>query len=226
MTSLCNRKVTPALLAVLLQLLILAACGGAYSAPKSGPGATYPYVTGVTLQPSAEPSIAVAGTVLVGANAAYQSSATEIIYNDVTSSAVWSTSNANVATVKKGLVTGTGIGSVTITASLDGKPGTTLVVVGQTPTLNVTHTGSATFSLSANPDQHFQLSASYSDDSMLDLTIYATWNSSVPEVLKFYDVYDYTHGPGEATILATGTTTVSATLASGDVASLDLSVVP
>jgi hypothetical protein len=215
-----NRKAVAALLALLL-LLTLAACKAGTNS-----GTTYPYVSGVTLQPSAAPSIAVAGTVQVGANGAYQDSATEITYKDVTSSATWSTSNAAVATVSKGLVTGTGIGSATITASLDGKTGTTLVVVGQTPTLDVTPTGAGTFSLSANPDQHFQASASYPDGSVLDLTIYATWNSSVPGVLKFYPPYDYTHDPGEATLLATGTTTITASLDSGDVGTLVVTVVP
>jgi trimeric autotransporter adhesin len=223
-TSPSNRKVVPALLALLLPILTLAGCNGAYSGTSSG--TNYPYLSGVTLQPGAAPSIAVAGTVQVGANGAYQDSATEISYNDVTSSATWSTSNGAVATVNKGLVTGTGIGSATITASLNGKTGTTTVVVGQTPTLDVTPTGTGTFSLSANPDQHFQVSASYSDGTVLDLTIYATWNSSVPGVLKFYGPYDYTHDPGEATLLATGTTTITASLDSGDVGALDVTVIP
>jgi len=228
MTSPSNRKAVPALLALLLPLLTLAACNGAYSGTNSGTnsGTTYPYLSGVTLQPGSAPSITVAGTVYVGANAGYQVSGTEIDYKDVTSSVTWSTSNAAVATVNKGLVTGTGIGSATITASLDGKTGTTLVVVGQTPTLDVTPTATGTFSLSANPDQHFQASASYSDGTVLDLTIYATWSSIVPGVLKFYGPLDYTHDVGEATLLATGTTTITATLDSGDVGSLDVTVVP
>jgi hypothetical protein len=166
----------------------------------------------------------VAGTVLVGANAAYQESATEISYKDVTSSATWSTSKDAVATAGQGLVTGTGIGSATITASFGGKTATTLVVVGQTPTLDVTSTGNGMFSLSAHPDQLFHMSASYSDGNVLDLTIYSTWSSSNPGVLKFFK--DYVHDLGEATLLATGTTTVTATLDTGDVGSLDVTVVP
>jgi len=163
---------------------------------------------------------------IVGANGTYQDSATEFTYKDVSSSAIWSTSNAAVATVNKGLVTGTGVGSATITASFNGKAGTTLVVVGQTTTLDITSTGTGTFSLS-HPDQHFHVSASYSDGSVLDLTIYVTWDSSAPGVLKFFDPYDYVHDPGEATLLATGTTTVSATtVETGDVGSLDVTVVP
>jgi hypothetical protein len=227
MTSPRNRKAAPALLALLLPLLTLVACGGAY--PSNNAGTNYPYLSAVTLQPLASPSIAVAGTVQVRADAAYQVSANEIDYTDVTSSATWSTSDAAVATVNAGLVTATGIGSATISASLNGKTGTTLVVAEQTATLDITPTGTGVLSLSASPDQHFQASASYSDGSVLDLTYYATWSSSVPAVLEFYDVYDpfdYLHGPGDARLLATGTATITATLDTAEVGSLDVTVVP
>jgi hypothetical protein len=218
MTSPSNCKAVPALLALLLPLLTLVAC----NSTGTNPGTKYPFLLAVTLQLGSAPSFAVAGTVQVGATGAYQISATQISDKDVTSSATWSTSNTAVATVNKGLVTGTGIGSATISASLDGKTVTTLVVVGQTPTLDITPTGP--FSLSANPDQHFQASASYPDGSVLDLTVYATWSSSAPGVLKVYN--DYVHDVGEATLLATGTTTITATLDTGDVGSLDVTVVP
>ncbi len=232
-TSPANRKALP----VLLALLTLVACssssypGATPAGPGSpgnpgnpGPTPTYPFLSEVTLQPSSAPSIAVAGTVLVGANAAYQDSATQISYKDVTSSATWSTSKDTVATVEKGLVTGTGIGSATITASFGGKTATTLVVVGQTPALAVTSTDKGMFSLTANPDQHFQVTASYSDGNVLDLTVYVTWGSSKPEILKFFN--DYVHDVGEATLLTTGTTTITATMDSGEVGSLDVTVVP
>lgn len=222
-----NTRATPALLALLLPLLTLVACNSAYPRTTPGTGTNYPFLSAVTLQAGSAPSIAVAGTVQVGANAAYQVSATEIQYDDVTTSATWSSSNAAVATVNKGLVTGTGTGSATISASLKGKTGMTLVVVGQTATLDITATGTGVFSLSANPDQRFQASASYSDGSVLDLTSYATWSSSAPGVLKFYDdPYDYVHYVGEAALLATGVTTITAALKTGEVGSLDVTVVP
>ncbi len=213
-----NRKAVPALLALLL--LTLAACSSAYPGTNSGP------LSGLALQPAAAPSIAVAGTVQVGANGAYQESATKVLYKDVTSSATWSTSNAAVATVNKGLVTGTGIGSATITASLDGKTATTMVVVGQTLVLEITPTGTDTFSLSANRDRHFQALANYSDGTVLDLTPYTSWSSSVPTVLQFYDPLDYTHDIGEATLLATGTTKITATLDLDHVGTFNVIVLP
>ena len=55
----------------------------------------------------------------------------------------------------------------------------------------------------------------------MDLTIYTTWSSSKPEVLKFFN--DYVHFVGEATLLTRmGTTTITATLDSGEVGSLDV----
>lgn len=223
MSSPSNRKGVPALLALLL-LLTLAACSGANSGINSGTASGA--LSGVTLQPAAAPSIAVAGTVQVGANAAYQESSTTTVYKDVTSSATWSSSDTAVATVNNGLVTGTGIGSATITASLDGKMGTTQVVVGQTLTLEVTPTTPGTFSLSANPDQHFQASAHYSDGTVLDLTHYTTWSSSRTAVLAFYDLTDYTHEPGEALLVSTGTATVTATLDLEHVGSVSVIVLP
>jgi trimeric autotransporter adhesin len=205
MTSPSHRKAVPALLA-LLPLLILAACGGSNSVANSGT------LAGVTLQPAAAPSIAVTGTVQVGANGAYQQSGSKVSYQNVTSSATWSSSNPAVATVDKGLVTGTGIGSATITASFDGKTGTTVVVVGQTLTLEVTPTVPGAFSLSANPNRQFQALAHYSEGTVLDLTPYVTWSSNNSGVLMFYDPTDFTQVPGDATLVATGTATVTATL--------------
>lgn len=219
-----GRKALPALLALLLLALNVTACGDGYTNSNPG-GKKYPFLVEVSLQPTTSPSIAVAGTVAVRADAAYQVSSQEVDYTIVTSSASWSSSNPAVATVDQGLVTGTGTGSTTISASFDGKTGTTLVVVGQTPTVGITPTGP--FSLSAGTDLHFKASASYSDGSVLDLTNYATWNSSAPEVLQFYnDPLDFLHGPGEAALLATGTTTLAATLDTGEAASVDVMVVP
>jgi hypothetical protein len=227
MTSLSNRKAVPALVAFVLPLLSLVACNSAYTGSNSGTGTNYPFLADVTLRAGTTPSIAVAGTVLVGASAGYQVSATEIQYNDVTTSATWSSSDDTVATVSKGLVTGTGIGSATISASLNGKTGTTLVVVGQTATVGIAKADMGGLSLSVFPDQHFKASASFSDNSVLDLTSFATWSSSAPEILKFYDdPFDYLHDVGEATLLATGTTTITATLQTGEAASLDVTVVP
>jgi trimeric autotransporter adhesin len=219
MTSPSNHRAVPALLA-LLQLLTLAACSGASSGGNSGT------LSGITLQPGAAPSIAVDGTVRVGANGAYQGSAGKISYKDVTSSSTWSSSDTSVATVKNGLVTGTGIGTATITASLEGKTGTTKVAVGQTLTLEVTPTVAGTFSVSADSNRQFQALAHYPDGTVLDLTVYTVWSSNNSGVLLFYDPSDYTHAPGDAALVSTGTATVTATLDLEHLGSFGVTVYP
>jgi trimeric autotransporter adhesin len=219
MTSPSHRRAMPALL-VLPLLLTFAACNSISSSTNSGT------LSGVSLQPGAVPSIPVGGTVQVGANGAYQESGNNSSYKNVTSSATWSSSNTAIATVNKGLVTGTGIGSATITASLDGKTGTTVVVVGETLTLEVTPTSTSTFSVSANPNRYFQALAHYPDGTVLDLTAFTTWSSSNTAVLLFYDPSDYTHKPGEAALVAAGTATVTATLDLEHVGSVGVIVLP
>ena len=221
----------PLTLVSLSLILALVACGGGYSGTKSTSMPTptpmpvttpTPALSAITLQPTSSPAIAVAATVQVGANGAYPDSATHITYQDVTKSATWSTSNPAVATVAMGLVTGQGIGSATISASLDGKNSSTLVVVGQTASLALSVQGSGALSLAA-PDRQFQITASYPDGSVLDLTVYATWSSSDSGVLKFLNDYDY---PGAAHLVAPGTATITAMQDTGDTIVLPISVGP
>ncbi len=219
MTSPSNRRAVPALLALLL-LMTLAGCSGASAGGNSGT------LSLITLEPGAVPSIAVDGTVRVAANGAYQDSAGKTSYKDVTGSATWSSSDTSVATVENGLVTGTGMGTATITASLDGKTGTTKVAVGQTLALEVTPTVAGTFSVSANPNRQFQALARFPDGTVLDLSVFTTWSSNNSAVLLFYDPLDPLHAPGDAALVSTGTATVTATLDLEHLASFGVTVYP
>ncbi len=214
-----RRDRLPSLL-ILLLTLTMTACGGAYSATNtgagggggtgggSGPGSVY-------VGPVGSPLLAASGSVQLFAQESYPS-------QDVTNSATWSTSNPAVATVSQGLVTGTGIGSVTITAAFGGFSGSTTVVVGLTPTsVAITPIGTGIFSKSATPKQQFYAIATFSNGSTLDLTNVATWSSSPSGVVSFY-IYD----DGDATFIGTGTTTISATLSTGEVGTLTITVVP
>ncbi len=200
-----------------LPLLTLVACNSATNAGTNQQ--KYPFLVAVTLQPRSAPSIAVGKTVQVSANAEYQISATDFADKDVTSSAPWSTSNPDVAMVNKGLVTGTGIGSATIRVSLDGKTGSTLVVVGQTGVLDITPTGP--FSLSATPEIDFYATETFPDGSTLDVGGLATWTASPGGIV---DIYPYLGG--HATLVATGTTTITATLDTGELGTVTITVVP
>jgi trimeric autotransporter adhesin len=212
--SLPGPKVLPALLALVLSALSLGGCGGAYSTPSQARLSEI-FVTSGSLA-----AIPVAGTVQFVATGTYLASPTESSFKDLTNSATWSTSDPAVATVNKGLVTGTGIGSVTITATFNGKSGSTKVVVGLTPSITITPIDTNVFSLSAK-EAEFAAIATYSDGSTMDLSDLATWTSSPKGILSFY-IYT----GGHATFIATGTTTITATFATGEAPTKKVTVVP
>jgi hypothetical protein len=220
MDSSPNRKAVPGLLAAALLILIVAGCNGAYPGPSQGSN-----LTGISVQPVSMPAIVVAGTLQLSATGGYQES-TSVSYKDVTNSAIWSTSNDAVAIVNKGLVTGTGSGSATITATLDGKKGSTKVLVGLTASIAISPTGTGVFSKSASPVQPFHAMATYSDGSVLDFTNYATWSSSPAGILTFPGPTDYVSDRGDATLVATGTTTITAALSTGESGTMDVTVIP
>jgi Bacterial Ig-like domain (group 2) len=218
------RERLPSLL-ILLLTLTMTACGGAYSATNAGGGGgtgggSGTSVASVTVNPLGTPSIAVSASLQLQALGSYPPYPSQA--KDLTNSATWSTSNPAVATVNQGLVTGTGTGSVTITATFGGLSGSTRVVVGLTPTsMAITPIGTWMFSKSATPKQWFYATATYSDGSTLDLTDFVTWSSSPRGVASFY-IYD----PGEATFVGTGTTTIVATLDTEDAVVQPITVVP
>jgi len=204
---------------VLMAFLVVTGCGGGYQNVKSSNKPPYQKpLAEIQVIATALPSIQISGTVRLYASAGYQDSPNSITYTDVTNSATWSTSDAAVASVSNGVVTGTGSGRVIITASFGGKSGATTVVVGLTSTLAIYSQG--LFSIS-RPNVSFLAQATYSDGTVLDLSNFADWTSSPAGILTF-DFYF----PGQATLVATGTTTISATLATGEVATLAVTVSP
>jgi hypothetical protein len=210
-------KIFPLVLsgALLLPLLTLSACN---SVNTAGPTPKYPLLVGVTLKPYSVPAIAVAGTLQVNASAQYQVSATEFTEKDVTGSVAWDTSSTAVATVSKGVVTGTGNGSATISAAFEGKSGSMTVFVGLTHYIAISPSGP--FSL-ATPSITFVATEHFSDGSTLGVSDLAFWTTSPGGII---DMYPYLSG--DATIVATGSTTVTATLDTGEVGSLDVTVGP
>jgi hypothetical protein len=215
--ALLNRKILAALGA--LGLLILTGCGGGY---QDGAPNKPPYqksLAQIQLNVIAGPSIQISGTVLVSASAVYQNSPTSFTSTDVTNSATWTTSDPAVATVNNGLVTGTGTGSVTISASFGGKSGSMTVFVGLTSYITISPPGP--FHLSSSSGISFYATEAFSDGSTLDVSGPAFWNSSSARVI---DIYAYLGG--DATLVGAGTTTITATLSTGEVGTLTVTVVP
>src|SRR5258708_6044916 len=116
-----------------LGFLVFTGCGEGYQ--NARPSTKPPYqrsLAQVQVTAIAGRSIQISGTVLVSASAVYQNSPTSFASMDVTNSAAWTTSDAAIATVNNGVVTGTGTGSVTIAATFGGQSGIMTVFVGLT----------------------------------------------------------------------------------------------
>jgi hypothetical protein len=212
------------LLPVLMMVMMEVACGGSYSGSPTT-SVSNPSLSAITLQPTSSPAIAIAGTVQIRADGTYPVSSTTTDYRDVTQSANWTSSNPAVATVVGGLVTGSGLGSAKVTASLNGKTDSTLVVVGQSASVTITLKGSSLLSL-AEPFREFQFMAAYPDGSVLDLTSFVTWSSSESDILTFVHPWDYGDDPGAATLVAAGSSTITATDSTGEKWILPVTVAP
>lgn len=167
--------------ALLLPLLTLSACNSVNNAGTKPP--SYPLLVGVTLKTQSVPAIAVAGTLPVSVSAQYQVSATDFTEKDVSGSVSWDTSSTAVATVSKGVVTGTGIGSATISATFDGKSGSTMVFVGLTHYIAITPPGP--FSL-ATPSVTFVATEHFSDGSTLEVSDLTTWTTNPEGIISMY----------------------------------------
>ena len=215
--ALLNRKILAA--SVPLGLIILGGCGGGYQnvAPNEPP--YQKSLAQVQVIGTGAPSIQISGTVLLSASAMYQNSPTSFTSTDVTNSAAWTTSDPAIATVNSGLVTGTGIGSVIISAAFGGKSGSMTVFVGLTTYITISPSGP--FSLSATPNVTFYATETFSDGSTLDVSGPAIWNASSGRVI---DIYPYLGG--YATLVGSGTTTITATVSTGEVGTLTVTVVP
>jgi hypothetical protein len=215
--SLTYHKVLAAF--VVLGFLTLTGCGGGYqNLPQNKP----PYqksLAQIQVITNAGPSVQIASTVVLSASAVYQISPNSFANTDVTKSATWTTSNPAIATVSNGLVTGTGIGSVTISAAFGGKSGSMTVFVGLTSYITISPTGP--FKLSGAPGVTFYATETFSDGSTADVSGPAIWDSSAGGVISIYPFLG-----GDATLVGTGTTTITATLNTGEVGTLTVTVVP
>jgi hypothetical protein len=128
---------------------------------------------------------------------------------DITNLVQWSSSDPAIATISnaaglQGVATGVAQGTSTITASLNGKIGSTTLTV--TPVaLEMIMVTPANSSLNQGQTEQFMAMGMYSDNSTKDLTNSVTWASANPAVASIT-------GGGLATALAPGTSMISAAL--------------
>jgi hypothetical protein len=125
---------------------------------------------------------------------------------DLTAIVSWSSDNTAVATVSSGLAHSVGTGSATITATLDGISGSTVLTVDSATLLSidVTPTNPST---PLGLSQQFSASGNFSDGSSQDLTPLVTWSSSNNGIAE---VSNAEGSNGLATPNSAGQTTITA----------------
>ncbi|MGH8283316.1 MAG: Ig-like domain-containing protein [Gammaproteobacteria bacterium] len=194
------RLVVPILLTGFVSVLV--GCGGNSSSPTSS----------LTLQSiavtPATPSIAKGANTQFTATGVYSDHSTQ----DLTSQASWSSSNTAIATVSNaagtaGLVTTTGTGTATISASLNGISGNTTLIV-TAATLKSIQVTPLNPSISLGNTQSFTATGTYTDNSTQNLTTQVTWSSSSTDVAT---ISNATGSQGLATSVKIGTATITAT---------------
>ncbi|HYQ02880.1 MAG TPA: Ig-like domain-containing protein [Polyangiaceae bacterium] len=133
----------------------------------------------------------------------------------VTTTAVWSSSAATVATVSnasgsQGQVTGVAAGTATITATLSGISGTTTVTVAA-PTITQIAVSPIASSVRVGQTVRYTATAILSNNTQRDVTQQATWSSSNPATASVMRAQGGPGGGGvTGTALAVGSTTISA----------------
>jgi len=142
------------------------------------------------------------------ATGAYQNGTTQVLTTQV----AWTIADPSIASVSNGAntagqVTGVGVGSTAVIATLNGISGKAGVNVTQAKLTAITVTP-ATASVSAGVGQQFKATGTYDNGSTPDLTTQATWISSDIAVAQ---VSNAAGSQGLAATLDPGTTTITAT---------------
>ena len=132
---------------------------------------------------------------------------------DVTASATWTVKDNSIATVGNvgtaaGQVTGNGVGSTTVTATLSEIGGSATVTVANSKLLSIA-VAPASATVSAGNAQAFTATGKYDNSTTLDITGQVTWSSSDVAVAQ---VSNAAGSNGLATSLTSGTATITATL--------------
>lgn len=132
--------------------------------------------------------------------------------SDLTSSVAWQSSNLNVATVTAGgLVYGLAAGEATITATFQGKVGDSVLTVSPATLQALAISAGSSLPLQVGATRQFAALGTYSDGTVLDVTLTSTWLSSDGAKLSISNAVG---SKGLSTALAAGSVGVSAMLGS------------
>jgi uncharacterized protein YjdB len=155
--------------------------------------------TSISLTP-ANPVISVAATQQFTATAKFSDGTTQ----DITTLAIWSSSNTIVAVINSGgLAVALAAGTTTITATSGGFSGSTTLTV-TSATLSSIAITPADPGILSGATQQFTATGTFSDGTTQDITAQVTWSSLNPYVAAV-------DSNGLATALAAGTTIITAT---------------
>ncbi len=138
-------------------------------------------LTGITITPP-DPSIAKGTSRQLIATGDFSDGTTQ----NLTALVTWTSSNQSLVTVSnavgsRGLVTGTGVGNATVTATLGGVSGSTAVTTTP-PVLTSIDIAPPNFSLAKGTSLQLTAIGNFSDGTAEDLTTSVTWISSAPEI--------------------------------------------
>ena len=197
------RKVLLAALIAAFASLTGCAGGGSSSNNSSGSSSGGAAISSIQVTP---PSMS------VGSGATQQFKATAQMSDgstkDVSSSVQWTSSDSAIASISaNGLATGSGSGTVTITA-ISGtlKSTATLTVTSAAANLASIAISPVTSSIAVNTSQQFTATGTYSDGSSADLTSLVTWASSSTTVATI-------NAGGLVSAVNTGSTNITASFA-------------
>jgi RHS repeat-associated protein len=158
-------------------------------------------LTTVAVTPSSS-SLAIGSTATLTARATYSDGTNQ----DVTASAAWISSAANVASVNAGTVTAVASGSATITATWGSVSGSaTITVTNPAPTLTALAIIPSSANLQVGGTLQLRAQATYSDNSTADVTAQANWTTSSSPVATVSSA-------GLVTAVAPGNVTIGATV--------------
>ncbi len=136
-----------------------------------------PTLVSLTVSP-ASPSVPKGDTQRFAATGTFSDQSTQ----DVTSTVVWTTSAAGIASINgAGLATGLGVGKATITATSNSITGVDSLTVTP-PVLTSIAITPAKSSVGLGNNEQLSLTGTFSDGSTQDLTSSATWKSVKPAV--------------------------------------------
>ena len=149
----------------------------------------------------ANPSVAKGNTEPLVATGILSDNSTQ----DLTSQVSWTSATNTVATVSvAGVATAVASGTTTITATLAGMTGQTVLTVVPAALLSIVVTPAGP-SLPDGETEAFAATGTFSDNTTSDLTAQVTWASATTSVATI-------NGAGQATGVAPGTSSISATL--------------